>query len=81
MRKSKVPTSASRVVLSWMQLTRHATRQTPHGTSSVVHAMHAWSVKTPHTPSPNRRDARVYDPKDSGHALYDYLTPLPSTLR
>ena len=37
--------SASRAVLSRMQLTLHATRPTPHGASRLVLAMSAWSVK------------------------------------
>ena len=51
---------ASKVVLSRMLLTLHATRRTPHGTSRLVHAISAWSVKTQRAPSWHRRDARVY---------------------
>ena len=31
--------------LSRMQLTLHATRRTPHGSSRLLHAMSAWSLK------------------------------------
>ena len=43
--------SASRAVLSVMQLTIQATRRTPHGASRLVLAMSAWSVKTRRAPS------------------------------
>ena len=43
-----------------MQLTLHATRPTPHGASSLVLAMSAWSVKTRRAPSRRFGDARVY---------------------
>ena len=42
----KVWKSASRTILSRIQLTRHATRQTLHSASRLVHAMSAWSAKT-----------------------------------
>ena len=37
----------------------HATRRTPHGTSRLMHAMSAWSVKTRRAASRHSRDARV----------------------
>ena len=40
-----LPMSASRVLLSRVQLTLHATRRTPYGASRLVHAVSAWSVK------------------------------------
>ena len=43
-----------------MQLTLHATRPKPHGTSRLVQAMSAWSVKTRRAPSRHCRGARVY---------------------
>ena len=46
-----------------MQLTLHATRATLHGTSCLVQATSAWSVKTQRAPSRECKDARVY-----GHA-------------
>ena len=52
--------SASRAVLSVMQLTIQATRRTPHGASRLVLAMSAWSVKTRRAPSRHCRDANVY---------------------
>ena len=59
-----------------MQLTLHATRQTPHGASRLVPAMSAWSVKTRCAPSRHCKDARVY-----GHttttAMHDNEYPLP----
>ena len=53
-------TSASQAVLSWMQLTLHATRRTPHGASRLVLAMYAWLVTTGRAPSGHCRDAWVY---------------------
>ena len=38
--------SISKAVLSGMQLTLHATRRTPRGSSRLVRAMSLWSVKT-----------------------------------
>ena len=55
--------SASQAVLSRMQLSLHATHRKPHGASSLVLAMSAWSVKSRRAPSQHCRDARVY-----GHA-------------
>ena len=52
--------SASRTVLVGMQFTLHATRRTPHGTSRLVQAMYAWSVRIRFPPSRRCRDARVY---------------------
>ena len=57
---SSICKSASKAVLSRMQLTLHATRRTPHGASRLVLAMSAWSVKTRRAPSRHCRDARVY---------------------
>ena len=58
---------------SRMQLTLHATRPTPRGTSRLVLAMSVGSVKTRRAPSRHCRNARVY-----GHtttALHDMSTP------
>ena len=55
----KVRKSASQVVFSRMQLTLHATRETPHGASPLVQAMSARSVKTLRAPYRHSRDARV----------------------
>ena len=52
--------SASKVVLSRMQLTLHLARPTPHGASPLVQAIPTWSVKTRRAPSRRCRDARVY---------------------
>ena len=52
--------STSQAVLGKMQLTLHATRQTPHGALRLVHAMSAWSVKTRRALSRHCRDVRVY---------------------
>ena len=67
--------SASQAALSRMQLTVHATRRTPHGTSRLVLAVPSWSVKTRHASSRRCRGARVY-----GHmttAMHDMSTPQP----
>ena len=42
-----------------MQLTLHATRRTPHGTSRLVQPMSAWSVKTRRAPPQHCRGARA----------------------
>ena len=58
---------------SMMQLTLHANRRTPRGTSRLLQSMSAWSVKTRRVPSRHCRDARVY-----GHtttAMHDMGTP------
>ena len=52
MKLSFIRKSASRAVLTRMQLTHHATRQTHNGASRLVQAMPAWSVK----PDMLRRD-------------------------
>ena len=52
--------SASKAVLSRMQLTLHASCPTPHGASRLAQAMSAWSMETRRAPSRHRRDARVY---------------------
>ena len=58
-RTHMVPMSASKAVLSRMQLTLRATRRTPHGASCLVQATSAWSVKTRRAPFRHCRDARV----------------------
>ena len=55
--------SASKAVLSRMQLILHATRRTHLGASRLVEALSTWSVKTRRAPSRHCRDARAY-----GHA-------------
>ena len=67
--------SASKEVLSRMQLTLHATRPTPHGASHLVQAMSVWSVKTGGAPSRHCRDARVYGHTTS--AMHDISSPPP----
>ena len=67
----------TKVVLSRMKLTLHATRRTPQGASRLVLAMCAWSVKTRRAPARHCRGARV-----SGHtttAMHDneYTPPSP----
>ena len=52
--------SASKAVHSWMKLALRATRPTPHGSSRLVQAIAAWSVKTRRVPSRHGSDARVY---------------------
>ena len=47
------------MVLTRMQLTLDATHRTPQGSSRLVHAMPAWSVKTRRAPSRRGRDARI----------------------
>ena len=61
--------SASKAVLSRIQLTLHATRPTPHGASRLVLAMSAWSVKTRRAPSRHCRGARVLRSYDYGLSL------------
>ena len=53
--------SASKAVLSRMQLTLYATRPTSHGASRLMQSMSAWSGKTRRAPSLYCSDARVYD--------------------
>ena len=59
-RTHNVSKSAPQTVLSGMQLTVHATRRTPHGSSGFVQVAIAWSVKSLRAPPRNCRDARVY---------------------
>ena len=72
----------SRVVLSRVQPTFHATRPTPHGASRLVQAMSAWLVKTQRAPSRHCRATSVY-----GHTTYGHARPAaneyahPSTVR
>ena len=75
-RLSSVCKSTSKAVLSTMQLTLHATRQTPHG---AVQAMSAWSVKTRHAPSRYCRDARVYDHSTTAMHEIEYMSPIEYT--
>ena len=68
--------SASRAILSRMQLILYATRLTPHGASRLGQAMSVSSSKTRRAPSRHCRDARVY-----GHtttAMHGMRTPPPS---
>ena len=72
---SSICESASKAVLSRMQLTLRAARPTLHGASPLVQEMSAWSVKTRRGSSRHCRDARV-----NGHtttAMHDMST-LPS---
>ena len=68
-------TSASKTVLSRMQLTLNATRRTPHGAWRLVLAMFAWSVKTRHAPSRHCRDARVYGHTTTAMHDNEYTPP------
>ena len=71
--------SASQAVLSRMQLTLHATRQTPRGASRLVLAISAWSVKTRRALRQHCRDARVYGHTTTvGHAWWVHP---PNTLK
>ena len=71
--------SASKAVHSWMKLALRATRPTPHGSSRLVQAIAAWSVKTRRVPSRHCGGARVY-----GHAttaMHDMSTQTPPRKR
>ena len=59
-----------------MQLTRHATRRSPHGASRLVPAMYAWLVKTRHAPSRHCRDAGVYGHTTTAMQEYRVHPPL-----
>ena len=72
--------SASKAVLSRMQLTLHATRPTPHGASRLVQATSAWSVKTRHAPSRHCRDERVYVHTTTAMHDNEYTPPPPVAL-
>ena len=75
---SSICKSASKAVLSRMQVTLHATRPTPHGASRLVQEMFAWSVKTRRAPSRHCSNARVY-----GHtttAMHASFTRAPPPL-
>ena len=58
-----------------MQLNLRAARPTPHGSSPLVLAMPAWSVKTRRAPSRHCRDARVYGCTTT--TMHDMSTPCP----
>ena len=62
-----------------MQLTPHATRQTPHGAPRLVQAMSAWSVKPQHAPSRHCRDARVYGHTTTTMHKIEYISPIEFT--
>ena len=58
--------------------TLHTTRRTSLRASPLVHAkMSARSMKTRRAPSRHCRDARIDDPRNYGHALYDDYPPTP----
>ena len=67
--------SASRAVLSRMQLTLLATRRTPRGASRLVQAMTAWSVRTRRAPSRHFRDARVHGHTTTALYVVEYTPP------
>ena len=58
-----------------MQLTLQATRRKRCGTSRLVLAMSAWSIKTRRAPSRHCRGARVYDHTTT--AMHDNEYPPP----
>ena len=58
-----------------MELNLHATHPTPHGTSRLVHAMFAWSVKTRVLHPGIFRDARVYAHTTKAIHAWDEYTP------
>ena len=64
-----------------MQLTLHATRQTPHGASRFLLAMSACSVKTRCAPSRHYRDARVYGHTTTAMNDNEYTRPDPPIQR
>ena len=67
--------SASKAVLSRMQLSLETTRPTPHGASRLGQTMCAWSVKPRRTLSRHWRDAMIF-----GHtaiAMHGMSTPPP----
>lgn len=63
--------------LARIQLTLHATRLTPNGTSRLVQAIAAWLEEAQRAPSPHSRVARFYVRSyDYGYARYEYAPPL-----
>ena len=76
---SSIQKFASNVVLSRMQLTLHATRRTPRGTSRLVLAMSTWSVKARRPPSRRCGDERVYGHTTTPIDENEYTTPPVST--
>ena len=71
--------SASRAVLSRVQLTLHATHPTPHDASLLVQATSTWPVKTRRAPSRHCRVARVYC--HTATAMHDMSAPSPTAVR
>ena len=69
----------SQAVLRRMQLTLHAIRRTPSGSSRLVLAMSAWSGKTRRVPSRHCREARVHDHTTTAMRDHEYTRP-PSIL-
>ena len=67
--------SASQAALSRMKLTLHATRQTHHGASRLVHAMSVWSAETRGAPCRHCRDARVYGHTTTAMHDIEYTPP------
>ena len=65
----------SQAVLRRMQLTLHAIRRTPSGSSRLVLAMSAWSGKTRRLPSRHCREARVHDHTTA--AMHERIHPPP----
>ena len=59
-----------------MQLTLHATRQTPHGAPRLVQALPPWSVKTRHAPSRHCRGAMVYANTTTAIHGIEYIPPI-----
>ena len=63
-----------------MQLSLHATRQTPHSASRLVQAMSDWSVKTRRAPPRHCRDARIFGHTTTAMHEIEYTAPPPSCL-
>ncbi|CAN0595121.1 unnamed protein product, partial [Laminaria digitata] len=57
------------------QPTLHAPRRTPHGTSRLVRAMSAWSMKTRRAPPRHCRDERVYGYTTTAMHDFEYTAP------
>ena len=73
---SSMCSPTSQAALGTIQLTLHATCQTPHGASRLVQAVSAWSVKTRRAPSRHCSGAKTYG--STSIAVHDVeYTPPP----
>ena len=74
--------SASKAVLSRMQLTHHATRPTPHGASRLVQATFASRVgENPACSVPAMQGCEGLRSYDCGHAWHEYTPYIRAVMR